>query len=102
MPKCLGVSDISPLGACCETLEELWMDRSAVHAPGARRCRNAPGSASFDFSPLHIGSYASEEDAARAYDCAAVKLHGPEFKERSTSLARTYASRSVFCKEGTR
>ncbi|KAG1662824.1 hypothetical protein FOA52_009038 [Chlamydomonas sp. UWO 241] len=29
----------------------------------------------------HIGCYASEEAAARAYDCAAVKLHGPEFKE---------------------
>ncbi|KAG1662633.1 hypothetical protein FOA52_009618 [Chlamydomonas sp. UWO 241] len=25
----------------------------------------------------HVGSYASEEDAARAYDCAAVKLLGP-------------------------
>ncbi|KAG1655816.1 hypothetical protein FOA52_008379 [Chlamydomonas sp. UWO 241] len=25
----------------------------------------------------HIGSYTSEEDAARAYDCAAVKAHGP-------------------------
>ncbi|KAG1674599.1 hypothetical protein FOA52_001848 [Chlamydomonas sp. UWO 241] len=28
----------------------------------------------------HIGSYRSEEDAARAYDCAAVKLHGPDTK----------------------
>jgi hypothetical protein len=27
-----------------------------------------------------IGSYASEEDAARAYDCAAVHTHGPEAK----------------------
>jgi hypothetical protein len=26
----------------------------------------------------HIGSYASEEDAARAYDCAAVQAHGPD------------------------
>jgi AP2-like factor (ANT lineage) len=26
---------------------------------------------------LHIGSYASEEDAARAYDCAAAQAHGP-------------------------
>jgi hypothetical protein len=25
----------------------------------------------------HIGSYASEEVAARAYDCAAVQAHGP-------------------------
>jgi hypothetical protein len=25
----------------------------------------------------HIGSYASEEDAARAYDCAAVQARGP-------------------------
>jgi hypothetical protein len=25
----------------------------------------------------HIGSYASEEDAARAYDFAAVQAHGP-------------------------
>ncbi|KAG1667888.1 hypothetical protein FOA52_013648 [Chlamydomonas sp. UWO 241] len=28
----------------------------------------------------HIGSYASEEDAARAYDCAAVQVHGPGAK----------------------
>ena len=28
----------------------------------------------------HIGSYASEEDAARAYDCAAVEVHGPGAK----------------------
>jgi hypothetical protein len=28
----------------------------------------------------HIGSYASEEDAARAYDCAAVQAHGPGVK----------------------
>ncbi|KAG1652180.1 hypothetical protein FOA52_004802 [Chlamydomonas sp. UWO 241] len=28
----------------------------------------------------HIGYYTSEEAAARAYDCAAVKLHGPETK----------------------
>jgi hypothetical protein len=27
-----------------------------------------------------IGSYASEEDAARAYDCAAVQAHGPGAK----------------------
>jgi hypothetical protein len=27
---------------------------------------------------LHIGYYASEEDAARAYDCAAVQVHGPD------------------------
>jgi hypothetical protein len=26
---------------------------------------------------LHIGTYVSEEDAARAFDCAAVKAHGP-------------------------
>jgi AP2-like factor (euAP2 lineage) len=25
----------------------------------------------------HVGYYASEEDAARAYDCAAVQAHGP-------------------------
>jgi AP2-like factor (euAP2 lineage) len=25
----------------------------------------------------HIGRFASEEDAARAYDCAAVQAHGP-------------------------
>jgi AP2-like factor (euAP2 lineage) len=29
---------------------------------------------------LHIGYYASEEDAARAYDCAAVQAHGPGAK----------------------
>jgi hypothetical protein len=28
----------------------------------------------------HIGRYASEEDAARAYDCAAVQAHGPSAK----------------------
>jgi hypothetical protein len=28
----------------------------------------------------HIGCYASEEDAARAYDCAAVQAHGPGAK----------------------
>jgi hypothetical protein len=28
----------------------------------------------------HIGYYASEEDAARAYDCAAVQAHGPGAK----------------------
>jgi hypothetical protein len=28
----------------------------------------------------HIGRYASEEDAARAYDCAAVQAHGPGTK----------------------
>jgi hypothetical protein len=28
----------------------------------------------------YIGSYASEEDAARAYDCAAVQAHGPGAK----------------------
>jgi hypothetical protein len=32
--------------------------------PQTKRCR-------------HIGYYASEEDAARAYDCAAVQAHGP-------------------------
>ncbi|KAG1675878.1 hypothetical protein FOA52_001535 [Chlamydomonas sp. UWO 241] len=31
----------------------------------------------------NIGRYASEEDAARADDCAAVKLRGPEFKGRN-------------------
>jgi hypothetical protein len=30
--------------------------------------------------PRHIGSYASEEDAARAYDRAAVQAHGPDAK----------------------
>jgi hypothetical protein len=28
----------------------------------------------------HVGSYASEEDAARAYDFAAVQAHGPGAK----------------------
>jgi Mg-chelatase subunit ChlI len=28
----------------------------------------------------HIGNFASEEDAARAYDCAAVQAHGPSAK----------------------
>jgi hypothetical protein len=27
-----------------------------------------------------IGAYASEEDAARTYDCAAVRAHGPGTK----------------------
>jgi hypothetical protein len=31
-------------------------------------------------SSRHIGYYASEEDAARAYDCAAVQAHGPGVK----------------------
>jgi hypothetical protein len=30
--------------------------------------------------PQHIGCFASEEDAARAYDCAAVQAHGPGTK----------------------
>jgi hypothetical protein len=30
-----------------------------------------------DQAEQHIGRYASEEDAARAYDCAAVQAHGP-------------------------
>jgi hypothetical protein len=28
----------------------------------------------------HISIYASEEDAARAYECAAVQAHGPDAK----------------------
>ncbi|KAG1671908.1 hypothetical protein FOA52_003475 [Chlamydomonas sp. UWO 241] len=31
----------------------------------------------------HIGTYASEEDAARAYDYEAVKLHGPDYTKRN-------------------
>ncbi|KAG1671919.1 hypothetical protein FOA52_003486 [Chlamydomonas sp. UWO 241] len=31
----------------------------------------------------HIGTYASEENAARAYDWATVKMHGPECTERN-------------------
>ncbi|KAG1680104.1 hypothetical protein FOA52_000217 [Chlamydomonas sp. UWO 241] len=31
----------------------------------------------------HIGSYTSEEVAARAYDWAAVKMHGPEYTKRN-------------------
>jgi hypothetical protein len=31
----------------------------------------------------HVGIYASEEDAARAYDYAAVKMHGTEYTERN-------------------
>ncbi|KAG1657786.1 hypothetical protein FOA52_012864 [Chlamydomonas sp. UWO 241] len=30
MPFCVSVSDLSPLAACSETLEELWMARSVV------------------------------------------------------------------------
>jgi hypothetical protein len=30
--------------------------------------------------PQYIGSFASEEDAARAYDCAAVQAHGQSAK----------------------
>ncbi|KAG1666396.1 hypothetical protein FOA52_006505 [Chlamydomonas sp. UWO 241] len=43
-----------------------------------------------------IGSYDSEEDAARAYDCAAVKLHGPDWPKRNFPgevIARLPASR---------
>jgi hypothetical protein len=40
------------------------MGRAALRDPQAKRHR-------------HIGRYASEEDAARAYDCAAVQAHGP-------------------------
>jgi hypothetical protein len=29
---------------------------------------------------LYIGRFASEADAARAYDCAAVRAHGPDAK----------------------
>jgi hypothetical protein len=35
----------------------------------------------------HIGSYASEEDAARAYDCAAVQARGPGAKRNFTGDA---------------
>jgi hypothetical protein len=28
----------------------------------------------------HVGCYASEQDAARAYDCATVQAHGPDAK----------------------
>jgi hypothetical protein len=31
----------------------------------------------------YVGRYASEEDAARAYDYAAVKMHGPEYTKRN-------------------
>ncbi|KAG1661851.1 hypothetical protein FOA52_011618 [Chlamydomonas sp. UWO 241] len=31
----------------------------------------------------HIGTYASEEDAARAYDYATVKMHGPGYTKRN-------------------
>ncbi|KAG1671889.1 hypothetical protein FOA52_003456 [Chlamydomonas sp. UWO 241] len=31
----------------------------------------------------HVGTYTSEEDAARAYDWAAVKLHGPGYTKRN-------------------
>ncbi|KAG1654526.1 hypothetical protein FOA52_008531 [Chlamydomonas sp. UWO 241] len=33
--------------------------------------------------PQHIVLYTFDEDAARAYDCAAVKLHGPGYNERN-------------------
>jgi hypothetical protein len=36
---------------------------------------------------LHVGSYSSEEDAARAYDCAAVQAHGPDAKRNFPDLA---------------
>ncbi|KAG1672764.1 hypothetical protein FOA52_002752 [Chlamydomonas sp. UWO 241] len=31
----------------------------------------------------HVGLYKSEEDAAKVYDCAAVKLHGPGYAKRN-------------------
>jgi hypothetical protein len=34
-------------------------------------------------SVQNIGTYTSEVDAARAYDCAAVKMHGPGYTKRN-------------------
>jgi AP2-like factor (euAP2 lineage) len=42
-----------------------------------------------------IGRYASEEDAARAYDCAAVQAHGPGVKRKSPGEAMREAPATV-------
>jgi hypothetical protein len=43
----------------------------------------------------HIGCYASEEDAARAYDCASVQAHGPGAKRNFPGEAIIEAPETV-------
>jgi hypothetical protein len=35
---------------------------------------------------LYVGTYDSEEDAARAYDCTAVKLLSPDFPSATSQM----------------
>ncbi|KAG1654545.1 hypothetical protein FOA52_008401 [Chlamydomonas sp. UWO 241] len=53
------------IGVCWNEAKSAWRVRVMDPVTKSRR---------------HIGRYASEEDAARAYDCAAVQAHGPDAK----------------------
>jgi hypothetical protein len=61
-------SSSSYRGVSRDTRDAVWMAR--LWDPEAKRQN-------------YVGTYASEVDAARAYDWAAVKMHGPEYIERN-------------------
>ncbi|KAG1675255.1 hypothetical protein FOA52_016286 [Chlamydomonas sp. UWO 241] len=50
----------------------------------------------------HVGTYSSEEDAARAYDCAAVEAHGPGVKRNFPGevISELPATRAEVRKQG--
>ncbi|KAG1664307.1 hypothetical protein FOA52_005705 [Chlamydomonas sp. UWO 241] len=68
-----------------ETVGELWKERSSSRYEGVwwNKATSSWGVKLWDPQTKrrqHIGLFASEEDAARAYDCAAVQAHGPGAK----------------------
>jgi hypothetical protein len=69
--------------------DEVGMARAA-HTPTDRR-----GPTDEDEVQQHIGCYASEEDAGRAYDCAAVQAHGPGAKRNFPGEAIIEAPETV-------